>query len=179
MKNKFLLAGFLLFFALILYWIELSPWSSKELAKYNNGYGTFDMKSYNQSEVYEVLDDMQPKGFEIYERYFIGDYLFTVMLGALQIMLILYAYSWLTSKTIRKLLICVPIVRSIADIMENTILLKVILAYPQRYGSLINISERVTSVKISMILVWGVLFVVGIIVKIIKHKVDIFIEKTN
>jgi hypothetical protein len=47
--------------------IERGPWCSAAVAKCNHGYGTFDMKSYTPDTVYQVLDQMEVVGFDIYK----------------------------------------------------------------------------------------------------------------
>lgn len=42
-------------FLILLYWVEGGSWSSRAVAKYNDGYGTFDMKSYDVNTVEKVL----------------------------------------------------------------------------------------------------------------------------
>lgn len=55
----------IVFFCITFYWVEFSPWSGRTLAKYNDGYGTFDMKQYDEKTVYEVIEHMKPKGIHI------------------------------------------------------------------------------------------------------------------
>lgn len=155
-------------FAITLYWVEISPWSSTELAKFNNGYGTFDMKSYDVLTVYKVLDQMKPKGFTIYERYFIGDYLFILALGILQILILLHAFSWSKSRLLRLFIISIPVARGLCDIMENSLLLTVLLTYPQKHEHMVTISNKATFMKLHLITLWLLLFLFGFIVKRIK-----------
>lgn len=165
---KYFIIGTILLFAITLYWVELSPWSSTELAKYNNGYGTFDMKSYDVHTVYKVLDQMKPEGFIIYERYFIGDYLFILALGILQILILLRAFSWSKSRLLRLFIIFLPVARGLCDIMENSLLLNVLLTYPQKHEHVVTISSKATFMKLHLITLWLLLFLFGFIVKKIK-----------
>ena len=98
MKHRYFIIGTIILFIITLYLVNYSPWSSAEIAKYNNGYGTFDMKSYNSDIVYNVLDHMEYQGLEIYQKYFIGDYLFALVYVALQLILLVNAYNWFRFK---------------------------------------------------------------------------------
>jgi len=167
--KKRTVAIIIIFFALTLYWVEYSPWSSAELAKYNNGYGTFDMKSYDSKTVYEVLNQTQPEGFTIYRLYLIGDYLFIAAFGALQMMLSLRAYQWTKKKSLIRLAIGVPVFRGICDLVENSIILFIINTYPENHNGLISIASIATTCKLVMIVVWLVMFLLGIGMKTFKH----------
>ena len=162
---KYFIIGTILLFAITLYWVELSPWSSTELAKFNNGYGTFDMKSYDVHTVYKVLNQMKPEGFTIYERYFIGDYLFILALGILQVLILLNVFSWSKSRLLRLFIISIPAARGLCDIMENSLLLNVLLAYPQKHEHMVTISSKVTFIKLHLITLWLLLFLFGVIIK--------------
>ena len=91
-------------FGITLYLVEFSPYSSNELAKYNHGYGTFDMKAYDVEQVNQVLTNMEPKGFTVYRQYFVCDYLFILTFGALQFYLFYIVYAFVKSKKIKGLL---------------------------------------------------------------------------
>ncbi len=169
-KHKFFIICTILMFFTTLYWVCYSPWSSRALAKYNDGYGTFDMKSYDAPTVYQVLDHMNPEGFTIYQKYFIGDYLFIIAFGILQIMLSLYAYSWIKSKSILGLVISVPIIRGICDLVENSLLLYILQSYPQKHINIISLSDKFTYIKLKLIPIWLLIFLTGIIIKYIKRN---------
>ena len=165
MKKKYVVWGLILLFILAFYWIEFSPWSSSALKNYNNGYGTFDMKSYDAQKVYTVLSDMEPQGFTIYERYFIGDFLFVIGFGGVHILLSLAAYGWAKSRWIKGVAIGVPIARGIFDVVENVLLLIVLLRYPTQYPEMVKIASMATNMKLAMIKIWIVLFLVGLAIK--------------
>lgn len=182
-KRRYYIIGILLLFIITVYLVNFGPWSSAELAKYNNGYGTFDMKSYNSEIVYNVLDHMEPKGFVIYQKYFIGDYLFAFVFGALQIILLYNAFNWLKQdkmpshftghklKILRRLIPIVPVARGLCDLIENTSLLHILLTYPIRHESLINFTAIITSLKLALIYTWYFLVILGYIMKaVIRRK---------
>lgn len=166
-RRNYIIIGIVILFVATLYWVCYSPWSSRELEKYNQGYGTFDMKSYDVATVYQVLDQTEPQGFHIYEMYFIGDSIFTIVFAALQIILLLQAFSWSKSKVLLRILFSFPIIRGICDMTENISLYYILLTYPQKHVSLINFSDTVTSVKLKLIPVWLLLFLIGMIIKLI------------
>ncbi len=147
--------------------VNFGPWSSAEIAKYNNGYGTFDMKSYNSDIVYNVIEHMKPQGLVIYQKYFIGDYLFALVYIALQLILLSNAFSWSKSKILRCFFFIIPVARGLCDLIENTSLLYILLAYPIRYESLVNTTAIITSLKQDLIYAWYILVVLGYIIKAI------------
>ena len=169
MKKKYVVWGLILLFVFAFYWVEFSPWSSTALQNYNNGYGTFDMKSYDAQKVYTVLSDMEPQGFTIYERYFIGDFLIVIGLGGVQILLSLVAYGWAKARWIKGVAIGVPIARGIFDVIENVLLLIVLLGYPTQYPDMIKIASRATTMKLVMIKIWIALILVGLVIKASKR----------
>lgn len=166
MRKKYVVWGIVLLFIITFYWVEFSPWSSTALQSYNNGYGTFDMKSYDANSVYMVLDQMEPKGFSIYQKYFIGDFLFVIGFGGVQILLSLYAYKWTKAKWIRTITIGVPVARGLFDIIENILLFSVLLLYPVQHPIAVTIAGMATSMKLCMIGIWGGLFILGIVIKL-------------
>lgn len=66
-------------FFVVLYWVEFSSWSSREVSQFNEGYGTFDMKNYNAEIVEKVLSTMEPEGYNLSYGYYIGDYLLVII----------------------------------------------------------------------------------------------------
>lgn len=169
MRKKYVVWGTVLLFIITFYWVEFSPWSSTALQNYNNGYGTFDMKSYDANSVYMVLDQMSPKGFTIYENYLIGDFLFIIGFGGVQILLSLYVYKWAKAKWIRPIMIGVPVARGLFDIIENTLLFSVLLLYPMQHPIAVTIAGMATSIKLCMIGIWGGLLLLGIVIKTCKY----------
>lgn len=157
----------IVFFCITFYWVEFSPWSSKELAKYNDGYGTFDMKRYDEKTVYDVMEQMEPKGIQIYRNYMIGDYLFILAFGIIQMMILWYSYSWLTNKKVVALFLVVPLLRGMFDFVENTLLLIILYNYPKTLPNVVRISSMATQAKLLMIKLWGVLTLLGIVGRLV------------
>ncbi len=155
-------------FALSLYLVEWSGIGSSAVAKYNQGYGTFDMKSYSTEGVAEVLDRMEPQGFTVYRLYFVADYFFVLTFGLLQITLLYLTYQW-TRPGIRRLLYCVPILRGICDMIENTLLLWTLNHYPDINRQVIQAASAATNMKLALIRVWSVIFLVGIVAGFVRH----------
>lgn len=168
MKRNLLYVGIFVLFIISLYLVELGPYGSRNVEKYNNGYGTFDMKSYDANKVYEVLDEMDHKGFLNYELYYLFDFLFILSFGILQTLLTHYAYSWLYIGTFRNVIVGIPIVRGVLDMLENGMLLRVLFTYPQKQDNLIGVSGIITLLKLRLIPIWCLLFITGIIIKIYR-----------
>lgn len=149
-------------FALTFYWVEFSPWSSQALAAYNNGYGTFDMKSYNAETVDAILSETQPEGFRIYDRYLLGDYFFILAFGSLQLMLTKIVYKRKPKDLLFKLTLLIPILRGIFDLFENSLLLYTLKTYPTLHPAAVQVSGLATRCKLFCIGLWIALLLVGI-----------------
>lgn len=149
-------------FGISLYFVEFSPYSSKALAEYNDGYGTFDMKSYDVWQVNQVLTNMELKGFTVYRQYFVCDYLFILTFGALQLYLLYIAYAWVKSKKIKGILYVIPVARGGFDLIENTLLLIVLQRFPGEINSLVKVSSLATQGKLWCIRIWYIAFLAGI-----------------
>lgn len=169
-------------FLLMLYWVEDSKWSSRAVAEYNGGYGTFDMKTYDVHTTEMVLASMAPEGYQISYRYYMGDYLFVVFFGLLQCMISKSVYNSLKSKTqsayiIFTLSIAIPILRGIADIVENTILVYTLLRYPIINKTMIEVATIATQIKLGCIRIWAFLIIVGLFIRIILKCKGIMCKK--
>ncbi|MDD3414652.1 MAG: hypothetical protein PHY47_11705 [Lachnospiraceae bacterium] len=156
-------------FAISLYVVEWSSIGSHAVGQYNNGYGTFDMKSYSVDIVTQVLNQMEPRGFVVYKKYFVADFFFVLTFGSLQIMLLNMVYKWNKNK-IKYILWTVPVLRGIFDIIENIMLLTVLNRFPIISERIIHISSIATGLKLLMIKIWTVIFIVGILWGIIKRR---------
>lgn len=159
-------------FFLMLYWVEGSSWSSQAVAQYNGGYGTFDMKTYDVHTVEKVLASMASKGYMFSYRYYMGDYLFTVFWGLLQCTISSIVYHSLKSRTqvayiIFTLSIAIPILRGMADIIENTILVYTLMRYPMINTAMIEIAINATQIKLGCIKIWELLVAIGLVIRLI------------
>lgn len=168
--NKFVNVIIIIGFLITLYWVEVSPWGSQAVARYNAGYGTFDMKNYDVSGVEYVLGNMEEEGFQVYYNYYLGDYLFIPFLGIIQ--------AIISNKIYRSSKVNMPIksvgywfstvviiLRGIADFIENTLLLVALMRYPNIDTILINIASLCTQVKLLCIRIWLLSILIGIIIK--------------
>ncbi|HEX3022295.1 MAG TPA: hypothetical protein VHP81_07880 [Lachnospiraceae bacterium] len=158
------------FFLIALYIVSGSPFSSNGVKKFNNGYGTFDMKSYDARIVHQVLGDMKEQGFTVYKQYLVCDFLFIFAYGAFQFSLTRAAFqTWKIGK-LSWLLLGIPVARGIADAIENVLLWITLYTFPHENSTLINISSNFTFLKLSLIKVWVVLIIIGFIGMVINSK---------
>lgn len=157
------------------YWVEWSPVSSRALALCNGGYGTFDMKMYDAQIVQSVLAIMNPEGFAITFRYYIGDFSLILFFGLLQCLISKGIFSSLCARnlTFRVLYIsslAIPVIRGLADIVENSLLLRAAMIFPQVNGSEISIASMATKVKFALIFLWVLLILVGALLRFCLRK---------
>jgi len=161
----------IILFALSLYIVEWSSIGSMAVGLYNNGYGTFDMKSYSPDIVRKVLSEMEPMGFDVYRKYFAADFFFVLTFGTLQTVLLSMAYRWVKNKKILYALCTVPVLRGAFDTVENILLLNALNQFPEINERAVNISAASTELKLLMIKIWAVIFIIGIVWGvIIRHK---------
>lgn len=156
-----------------LYWVEISSWGSQAVARYNAGYGTFDMKDYDMNSVELVLGNMEEEGFRIYYHYYIGDYLFIIFFGLTQVMISKKTCKGKgvlpINRGIYKFSIAAIIIRGIADFIENTLLVITLIQYPDTNRILITTATISTQVKLYCIMVWGASILLSIIIKCIEN----------
>ncbi|BBF44887.1 hypothetical protein lbkm_3626 [Lachnospiraceae bacterium KM106-2] len=160
-------------FLFALYLLELSPWSAHQVAKYNDGYGTFDMKKYNASDVRRVLSKMKPEGFTQSYRYYICDSLFILFYGLFQIVISLAIYHKANGSKLYLLLailaIAVPVLRGIFDGIENGLLVYTLKSYPDLNTTLITIASLATKCKLLCIQLWMILCGIGILMNLVHR----------
>lgn len=171
-SKKWIPIVIVLLFGISFYFVEFSSYSSSEIAKYNNGYGTFDMKTYDAEQVNQVLSNMKPKGFTVYRQYFVCDYVFILTFGALQLYLTYIVFTWVKSKKVKGIMYAIPILRGIFDFVENTLLLLVLKHFPGAINSLVKVSNLATQGKLWCIRIWCATLLIGIAGMIYSKKID-------
>ena len=158
-----------LLFFISLYYVEAGFCGSSVVAKYNNGFGTLDMKKYNVLSVQNVLSTMGQEGIAVYKLYYLMDYIFILFLGLFQIMLIHDVYSFNENRMVKAFIIGIPILRGLCDMIENTILLRTLFTFPKVNEIAIAIAAFFTQMKLWCIKGWGLLLCIGLIWRIILH----------
>ena len=156
-----------LLFLISLFFVEAGFCGSSVVAKYNNGFGTIDMKYYDMQTVQNALSPMNEKGIAIYKLYYLMDFIFVLFFGAFQIMLINDVFSFEKNKLTTIIIFSVPILRGMCDTIENIILLWTLYTYPKINELAISISAKFTLVKLMCIKVWILLIVIGLVCKVI------------
>lgn len=167
-KRKYV-RGLIIFvlFIISLYLVDYSRFGSSEVAKYNNGYGTVDMKSYDNEIVYDVLSGMTEDGIKVYKTYYGVDAIFIICFGVFQCFITLQLFNF-AMKGARRFFICIlPIIRGICDIIENALLYITLCTYPNINVSLVGTANIFTFVKLWTIRLWIVEIIAGIVIRII------------
>lgn len=175
-KRKIIGTLIIIGFFIALYWVGYSPCGSRAVAKYNGGYGTFDMKKYDPITVSSVLGNMEPEGFQKSYQYYAGDIIFIIFFGLLQCMISYLLCGRFRNKnkilTIAfRIAIMISILRGFLDFIENMILLYTLSDYPSINEFAITLSSYLTQVKLWCVGIWSV----GVIIAII----NIAINKVN
>lgn len=176
-KKRLVIIFSILFFAGVFYWVEFSPWSSKALASCNGGYGTFDMKEYSKESVSEVLSHTSEEGFRIYNRYLIGDFIFIIAFGLLQLLIIKGIYTKNGLSKVKIIAYAIIIVRGLFDFIENCMLELIVNGYPKISANEIMIASTATKFKLICIGGFMVSVLFGLVAWafqcVLKKKCDI------
>lgn len=144
-------------FLLSLYWVEASSWGSMAVARYNNGYGTFDMKDYDFETVKETLENTNTVGFVAYYKYYVADFVFLVFFGFLQCRISHTVYKKIhiyQNKAVKTVVLGIPILRGIFDIAENSLLLITIAVFPKMNAGMVSAASFSTQCKLWCIRIW-------------------------
>lgn len=149
-------------FLIALYLVEFSPYSAREVAKYNGGFGTFDMKKYDYATVSFVLSKMEPGGKAATVHYYAADYIFVLFFGLFQGYVVYLLYHHFGVRACF-LAVTIPIMRGIFDIIENTLLLHTVLHYPRINEMVVRIASLCTAGKLFMIKLWVIEVLIGFI----------------
>lgn len=168
MRKRKIIIGVVLFvlFAISLYLVDYSRFGSHEVAKYNEGYGTVDMKNYDSSVVQDVLSGMTQEGIDVYKTYYWVDGIFIIFFGLLQCFVSVLTYGFVQNKYVKILVCLFPIVRGICDIIENTLLYITLCTFPNVDTSLVGVASIFTSMKLFTIRLWLLEESIGIVLMI-------------
>lgn len=177
------------FFIVSLFFVENGIAGSSVVSQYNDGYGTFDMKSYNANSVTDILSRMDTQGLSIYKWYYFFDFIFIIAFGLFQCAVSISIFKWLKIKNAKLIVCIIPLVRGIADLIENLLLLITLFSVSSvattNFGTIINFSTAIngnlitvasfaTSIKLFMIELWIAEIILGIfgsiIIKIRNRK---------
>lgn len=172
MRTKNLVIGIILFvlFLCALYIVELGQYGSKEVAKYNAGYGTFDMKHYDSDTVKTVLGKMTPEGIQVYKKYYLMDSIFILFFGLFQCYISYNIYGFLKGNPFQFLSCFLPVVRAICDIVENSLLYQTLCAYPIVNETCIKVANTFTTCKLWTIRLWIAELLIGVVLGIILRR---------
>ena len=155
-------------FVAVLFFTELSPFSSRAVALVNGGYGTFDMKSYDANTFIRVME--ATTDFSAYLKYYICDFLF--ILAFLNVMIqLVRGFHGQYIKSIQYISCIVAVIRGILDMVENIVLLYLILGYPDVNSTLADVCNVITRVKFYFMRGWFALFFVMVCLQWFFRKV--------
>ncbi len=166
-------------FLLSFYWVEFSSWGSSEVEKHNDGYGTFDMKSYDAEIVARQLECMPPDLLESYNKYYFADFGFVLFFGMFQCMISGMLFSKngnLWERAVRIIMICVSIGRGVFDCIENSLLMITIKSYQTVHTDFIQTASVSTQSKLWCIRIWAAFFAAGFIYRIVTARLN---KKSN
>ena len=173
-EKKYIWMASVAIFILAFYFVEVGPWSSRAVAKFNEGYGTFDMKHYTPEIVQTILSKMKPEGFDLSYRYYLCDTIFIFAFGWLQFNISSLIYGKAINSRIYHVLfiatVAILILRGMSDMIENSLLVFTLKSYPKVNEGIVTIASSVTQCKLWCIKIWMILCGIGITWNIIFSK---------
>ena len=176
-KSRWIIPVSFIFFIISLFLVESTWFGSANVAAYNDGYGTFDMKSYDIDSVYSVLEGAKEEYVGAAIKYYVVDYLFIIAFLNFQTVLGISACKGFRRKWPLGLLIVTSGGRAAADVIENTLLLLVIINYPSLHNWWVKLASYATHIKLAAIPIWVISYIVilasGIIIKNIRSRKQI------
>lgn len=172
MFKRNVVVGMILFvlFAISLYFVDYSKYGSAEVAKYNEGYGTFDMKTYDCDTVQTVLSKMTTEGIQVYKNYYLVDGIFIIFFGLFQCFISLRTYSFIKGLSPKLFSCFLPIMRGFCDIIENALIYKTLNTFPNIETSMIGVANVFTMIKLWTIRVWIIEIMIGFVWRILNRK---------
>ena len=133
---------------LILSVMQVGPYSLAKLTEASDGVGMLDMKfGYGDTLVYRIMENLGDAGRQLYIRILYIDFLFVIVFMLLQAILISVLLSDAKVGEIGHMLVLLPFVRSVFDILENSLLLAILTRYPLHNAGLIFPASLMTMLK--------------------------------
>lgn len=173
-KRRWIIPVSFIFFIISLFLVESTWFGSANVAAYNGGYGTFDMKSYDIDSVYSVLEGAKEGYLGAAIKYYVVDYLFIIAFLNFQMVIGISVCKGLKWRWPLGLLIGTSGIRAAADVVENTLLVLVIINYPSTHNWWVKLASYATHIKLVVIPVWFIscmiVLVSGIIIRNNRSK---------
>jgi hypothetical protein len=158
--------------AIILIFMEKGPLGKTKLSELSGGIGMLDMQfGYSVSQVYNMLDIMGNTGQQVYIKLLCLDFIFIIFYTLFHSLTIAALIKKTGLNDYFKILNILPFLRSALDVIENFFILKILLDYPLKVISLVNISSIITILKLILnIIIIGFIFLLGALVT--KQNID-------
>ncbi len=146
---------------------ELSPLSRHAISRTNDGYGVLDMTKYDSSDFIKMMESSKDIG--VYWKYYVLDFIFTAAFLNFMIQMV----SGFKGPVINRIKIAsyiFAVIRGLSDIIENSIMLNQIYAFPNVDHSLINNCNMITQLKFLCLRGWVLCFCVMIILMQVNKR---------
>lgn len=164
MNKRYIKIFIVIGFCIFLYLVGSEFCGSKNVANYNQGYGTFDMKEYDYQKVTEILGQYEEGGIEATFRYYCIDFTFILFFGATQLIIInavLGEKILKEKKWLKRLLIATAVARGLFDIIENILLMITIAEIYNVNKTVVTIASICSKNKMISIIIWLIFLAFG------------------
>jgi hypothetical protein len=132
------------------------------ISKYDQNFKLLDMRfRYNSETVYETFEKIGNDGLIAYRNFLMLDFVFITFFLLFMISISLKVTD---NNFIRNVLIFSASVRALFDIIENSILLKLIKICPEKNIALANICSWSTTLKFISLYVWIIFIFISIFI---------------
>lgn len=122
------------------------------IRKYDENFKLLDMRfHYSVEDIKDTLTKIGDEGRKAYFNYLILDFIFIFSFFIVQFVL---TDKFVTNVNLKNILYVLVIARAVFDIIENSILLKIIHGYPSYNIELANICTWITTFKFVMMYTW-------------------------
>ena len=141
------------------------PFGIAQLNEITDEAGVLDEMVYSADKAYAVLKAQGEAGRSFYRRLLLTtELVFPLAYRGFSAVLITYLFSrWLPPQSPWRFLSLLPLVGMLADYLENTLVLSLLFAYPQRLNTVAAVAGAATRVKWASNYVDYTLIVVGLI----------------
>jgi hypothetical protein len=141
------------------------PFGIARLNEITDEAGVLDEMFYSVHEAYSVLEAQGEEGRSFYRRLLLTtELVFPIVYRGFSAVLITFLFSrWLAPESPWRFLSLLPFVGMLADYGENTLVLTMLFAYPQRLNAVAAVASAATRVKWASNYVDYTLIVVGLI----------------
>ena len=138
----------------------LTDLGMRGIRRYDASFKSPDMKfHYSTEQIMETFERIGDTGRMIYGKYLILDCIFTFFLV---IVMFTITNSLITTTAVRYFMFVICVLRAAFDLLENSILMKLMKRYPFFRKSMIRWCSWFTSIKFLLLYIWIIICILKV-----------------